>query len=605
MSGDPRALVRLYYDALNRRELDALDAIVAPDLQRHEPGAASGLAALKETIRAYHVGFPDLAHAVEMVVADAGLVAVRTRTTGTHLGPFLGHPPSGRRFSAAGQGVYRVDGGLIRELWGVFDTLSMLQQIGLYTPAVSLPDARSIHDPAPTLARGGRMAPGPRHGVTVAEVRSKPLEFLQGLTRDHGDVVRYVCDGRVTFLFNVPEAIRHVLHDRATNFSKLSTPDMLLLRPMLGEGLLTTEGSRWKSDRQLVQPLFARRQLARWGDVMVQVTEEMLARWDARPDPAAALDVPREMGRLTLEIAARTLLSSDFSSQSEAFGRAMDVLNESMGHVEPDAPEVQGRFRPALATIRRIIWQTILARKICDTGEDDLIALLLRAQRERGDTDRQIIDQAVTLLLAGHETTAKALSWTFALLDLHAGSADRLLAEQEGCLGGRAPAVDDLPALRWTRAVIHEALRLYPPIWLLTRTALADDEVIGYTVPAGALVSVSPYLIHRHSALWDRADEFFPERFLGGEAEEAAQGHRYLPFGHGPRHCLGNYFALLEMPLVLATIHSHRALTCLPGPPLEPEALVTLRPQHGLQMVVTSRPSPAPPRRANAGGGQS
>jgi cytochrome P450 len=197
------------------------------------------------------------------------------------------------------------------------------------------------------------------------------------------------------------------------------------------------------------------------------------------------------------------------------------------------------------------------------------------------------------MLLAGHETTGKALSWTFALLDAHPDAGDRLLAEYEACLGDPPPTFDDLPRLRWTRAVIHEALRLFPPIWLLTRTALVDDEVLGYSIPAGALVSVSPYLIHRHPDLWDRPDAFRPERFLGDEAEEAAQALRYIPFGHGPRHCIGKHFAMLEMPLVLATIHRRRILIRASGPPLEPEALVTLRPRGGLWMTVSARPAPA------------
>ncbi len=590
MTADPRTCVLRYYAALNRRDFDALDSLVAPDLIRHEPGSTPGLAALKETLRLYKVGFPDLTHEVELIVADAGLVAVRTRTTGTHLGQFLGHPPGGRRFTSSGQSMYRVEDGMIREFWGVFDTLSMLQQLGLYTPAMNRDRSLTRSETDATRRRSHR-PPGPRNEVSVAEVRSEPLDFLLRLIREHGDVVQYVCDGRVTVLLNAPEAVRCVLHDRAANYSKLATPDMLLLRPMLGEGLLTTEGARWKADRQWVQPLFSHRVVQLWGHTMVRVAEEVIHRWNARGDPSALIDVPREMSRLTLEIAARALLSTDLASQSEAFGRAMEVLNESMGHVEPDSPDVQERFRPALAMIRSIVWQTILARKLFDTGEDDLVGLLLRAQRERGDDEGSIVDQAVTMLLAGHETTAKAMTWVFALLDQHADVATRLLDEHERCLAGRSPTVADLPALAWTRAVIHETLRLYPPIWSLTRTALADDEILGYEVPAGALVSVSPYLLHRNPALWDRADAFLPERFLGDEAESATRACRYIPFGHGPRHCVGKHFALLELPLVLATIHPRLTLMRLSGPPPEPEALVTLRPRGGLWMTMSARPT--------------
>jgi cytochrome P450/predicted ester cyclase len=598
MTDDPRSCVLHYYKALNGRDFDALDSLVVPDLIRHEPGAAPGLAALKETIRLYQVGFPDLTHELELVVVDAGLVAVRTITTGTQVGPFLGHLPGGQRFSAAGQSIYRVEGGMIRELWGVFDTLSMLQQLGLYTPTMDRDRPFTSPRPATTTGQAGQ-PPGPRHELSVAEVRSNPLEFLLRLIGDYGDVVRYVCNGRVTILLNTPEAVRCVLHDRASNYSKLATPDMLLLQPMLGEGLLTTEGDRWKADRQWIQPLFSHRLIERWGLTMVRVAEEIILRWDARRDRSAPIDVPREMSRLTLEIAARALLSTDLASQSEAFGRAMDVLNESMGHVEPDSPSVQDRFRPALMTIRTVVWQTILGRKLYDTGEDDLVALLLRAQRQRGDDEGRIVDQAVTMLLAGHETTAKTLTWVFALLDQHADVSARLLVEHERCLAGRSPTIDDLPALAWTRAVIHETLRLYPPVWSLTRTALAQDEILGYDVPAGALVSLSPYLLHRHHAFWDRADTFSPERFLGDEAELAARACRYLPFGYGPRQCIGKHFALLELALVLATIHPRLRFMRPSGPPPEPEALVTLRPRGGLWMIMSDRATSGCPTSAD------
>jgi steroid delta-isomerase-like uncharacterized protein len=591
MTTDFRDILRRYYDALNRRDFDALDGLVVGDLVRHEPGAERGLAAFKDAIRMFVRGFPDLAHTVETMLIDGELAAVRTTTTGTHIGFFLGHPPTGRRFLAAGQTIFRFEGDKISESWGVFDTVTMLQQLGLYA---SVADTAQMQIVASTTKSVERLPPGPHEELSVAEVRSKPLLFLQGLTREYGDVVRYVCNGRVTILVNTPEAVRHVLHERASNYSKLATPDMLLLRPMLGDGLLTTEGPRWKSDRKWVQPLFTRRQIEGCAHVMVQATEEAMGRWDARSVDSVPLDVPREMSRLTLEIAARVLLSSNFASQSAAFGLAVDILNESMGHVEPGSAEVQARFQPALESIRSMVWQTILARQIYDTGEEDLVAFLLRAQRERGDDNRQMIDQAVTLLLAGHETTAKALAWIFALLDRHNDVADRLLEEQQRCLCGRPVAYDDLPTLPFTQGVIHEALRLYPPIWSLTRTALEDDTILGYTVPAGALITISPYLLHRNPAIWKRSDEFLPERFLGDEAEIASRACKYIPFGHGPRQCIGKQFALMELPLVLATIHPRQVLTRASGQSsddLEPEALVTLRPRGGLLMNVSARPS--------------
>jgi len=193
----------------------------------------------------------------------------------------------------------------------------------------------------------------------------------------------------------------------------------------------------------------------------------------------------------------------------------------------------------------------------------------------------------VTILLAGHETTAKALSWAIALLDGNPDALARLLTELNDCLGGRRPTAEDLPNLRYTRAVIDEALRLDPPIWMLTRTALDNDEIAGYAIPAGALMAISPYLIHRHPDLWEHPQRFVPDRFLADQG--ATLTYRYLPFGQGPRHCVGKFFAMLEMPLVLATVYSQFALTSLPGYALEQEALVTLRPRSGLPMLLTAK----------------
>jgi cytochrome P450 len=295
------------------------------------------------------------------------------------------------------------------------------------------------------------------------------------------------------------------------------------------------------------------------------------------------------MSRLTLEIAARALLSFNLSYQSETFGAAMDVLNESMGSAHPGDPEVQRRFGAALATIRQIVWQAVLARRLYDTGQDDVVAVLLKAQRERGDTDRAIADQAVTMLLAGHETTAKAMSWTFALLDRHPAESERLLMELEGHLDGRPLDSQDVPRLVYTQAVIHESLRLYPPIWLLSRVAVADDQIEGYSIPEGTTVVISPYLMHRHPDLWDRPNEFLPERFLDEDVDSVSRAYRYLPFSTGPRHCIGKDFALLEMPIVLATVWARCKLTLPADHPLDPEALVTLRPRHGLPMRMTIR----------------
>jgi steroid delta-isomerase-like uncharacterized protein len=579
LSSAHRIIIERYYDALNRNDLEALDSLLAPGLVHHSLPGTAGRDSLKEMQAHYRGGFPDLFHTVSDVVTEGDRTAVRTITKGTHLGTFLGHPATCRQFTAPAISLYRIEGGLIREVWEVFDTISMLQQVGLYTPAV------------PTHGSGfnasGRRPPGPQREVTLSQIRADPLTFLKEITQEYGDYVHYVCEGRTTILVNQPHAIRHVLHDCASNYTKLHTPDLLLLKPMLGDGLLTTEGPVWKRDREWIQPSLSRPQLEASAGLIVKVVEEMLTRWRRRPDAGTPMDMSREMSRMTLEVAARVLFSSDFASRSEAFGEAMDVLNESMSTARPDLAGISNRLQPAVALIRRTVWQTILARRFYDSSEDDVLGALLRAQKEHDDSDQHVVDQAVTILLAGHETTAKAMSWVFALLDANPVPLGCLRRELDDCLGGRRPELGDLPKLRYTRAIINETLRLDPPIWLVTRTTLQDDEIAGYDIPAGALVAISPYLIHRHPNLWDDPDRFHPERFLADEA--ATQGYRYLPFGHGPRHCVGKTLATLEMTLALAAIYYHFEFRVLPNHLIEPEALVTMRPRGGLHMVVTDR----------------
>lgn len=431
-----------------------------------------------------------------------------------------------------------------------------------------------------------KQPPGPAADLTVQEIRRDPLGFIMTVTGRYGDLVRYRADGWAATLVNHPDYIKHVLQDNNHNYTKEGTPDFMMLKPMLGEGILTSEGESWLRQRRMAQPAFHRKRIEAFGRLMTDLTLLLLADWEkaaGRP-----LEIVKEMTQLTLRIVAKALFGYDVSGEADVFGRAVEVLNECMGHFDPTDPAVRQRFRAALTTIQQIVHQIIQERRLHPADQGDFLSMLLLAQDEETGyrmNDRQVRDQVLTLLLAGHETTAKALSWTFYLLTQHSEVEDRLAAELVAVLNGRPPTVDDLPHLPYTWMVIEESMRLYPPIWLLSRVAVADDEIGGFHIPAGSLVAISPYAMHRHPAYWDNPERFDPEHFRPERAVERP-AFAYLPFSGGPRLCLGKHFASVEAHLVLATILQHFRLRLLPGHPVVPEALVTLRPHYGLPMTL-------------------
>ncbi len=432
----------------------------------------------------------------------------------------------------------------------------------------------------------GKEPPGPAGRLGLAEMRQDPLQFIMDLTRAYGDIVRYRVDQWVVTLVNRPDYVEHILHERPRQYVKTGTPDFMMLRPMLGDGLLTSDNESWLYQRRLTQPAFHRQRLELFGAPMVQAANAMLDEWDAYAASGQPIEVGQAMTQLTLRIAARMLFGYAMGPTAGAFGAAVEVLNESMGHSDPSAVD-GARLAQALAVIQRIVEQIIRQRQAAPGLEDDCLTLLLDAHDEttgQGLSARQLRDEVITLLLAGHETTAKAMSWALYLLAEHPSAAQRVQAEVATVLAGRLPGVADLPRLTFTRWVIEETLRLYPPIWVMSRMCTADDEIDGFTVPAGSLVTISPYALHR-TAYWTAPERFDPDRFAPELAAQRPE-FAYLPFGGGPRLCLGKHFALLETHLVLAAIAQRFRLHSRPGHPVVPEALVTLRAKYGLPMTL-------------------
>jgi len=399
---------------------------------------------------------------------------------------------------------------------------------------------------------------------------------------------------RRVFVANAPEAVKHVLLDNNDNYVK--TPiARRLLEPGLGKGLITAEGADWRRQRRIMAPPFAPKRLESFAPGMVAETRRLTGAW--RPD--AAIDVAEAMMRLTLAIISRAMFSVDADGEVAKIGEGVGAYQEQ---VRPGFADLLGlpgwlpranvrRGRKAMGEIGPIL-DGVVARRRRDGGPaDDLLALLLAARDEetgKGMSAAEMRAQIATIFTAGHETTSNALTWTWYLLSLHPEARQRLEAELDAVLASRAPSHEDVPRLRYTRMVIEESMRLYPPVHTISRQALGPDTVAGHAVPKGADIIISPWLLHRHRKLWTYPERFDPERFA---PERAGERHRfaYLPFGGGPRICIGMGFAMMEAVLILASVAQAWRLELAPDQTIEPVGLITLRPRNGIRMVLRRR----------------
>jgi cytochrome P450 len=395
-----------------------------------------------------------------------------------------------------------------------------------------------------------------------------------------------------------PEDVRQVLLERAEDFRK--SPSYEGLKLVLGNGLLTSEGEFWKRQRKFATPAFHHKRLVGFCDTMVRCTSEMLDDWDAELVAAPGqrrpeLDLHEAMMALTLRVVGLTLFSTDLSDKAGAMGPALATMVEHANYIAvsmllaPPAwvPTTRNRrFKRALAIIDELVLGIIAERR--RTGEDagDLLSMLMAATDENtGErmSDQELRDEVATLVLAGHETTAQALTWTFKLLSEHPEAQRRVVEEVREVCGDRLPSFEDLKALEYTGRVIDESLRLYPPAWLVERQALVDMEIGEYFIPKGTLIAVAQWTLHRHPDYWDNPEGFDPDRFTP-ERSASRPRYAYLPFGGGPRQCIGTNFALYEAKLILATILQRYTLDLVPGQDMRPDAAVTLRPRHGMKM---------------------
>jgi cytochrome P450 len=409
----------------------------------------------------------------------------------------------------------------------------------------------------------------------LLDVWRDPLEFFTDVVA-RGDVVAARFGYVDYFLVNGAEPAHHVLVDNAKNYTK--SPNYQGLKLVLGEGLVTSEGEFWRRQRKLSQPAFHRERIASFVTTMIDETDQMLARWDE--NVGGVVDIHAEMMALTLRIVARTLFSTAVGSEADEIREALGVaLHHANDYAESVIKPPQWipspknlRFKRSLKTLDALVFRIIDARRRGE-GKDahDLLALLMAATEDgRGMTDRQLRDEVMTLVTAGHETTANALAWTFYLLSKDPEVERRLRRETDAALGDRAPTAADAPALKYASLVVSESMRVFPPVWAFERQAKS-------------LVAISPYLLHRHRAYWDNPEGFDPERFLPERAEGRPKS-AYLPFGGGPRMCIGMGFALTELQMVLSRIVQRYRLELASTRPVVLEPVVTLRPKGGLPM---------------------
>ena len=430
----------------------------------------------------------------------------------------------------------------------------------------------------------------------LPEFRSDRLGFLVDTARRYGGVARFPVRGRSVFLVTDPTAVKRVLQDNADNYGR-KTRSVDALRDTLGNGLLTTTGPAWWRNRRLAQPSFHKQRLAGFAGIMAEASADFVERLARAGAAGASFDVVPEMSRLTLSILGRCLFERELTDDADAVGGALRIVlrhtMDKLGSLIPlpgAFPTPRNlRFRKALRALDKVVLSLIDQRRRDGADRGDLLSALLAARDEdtgEGLDDRQLRDEVMTLLLAGHETTAMALSWTFYLLSLHPG-ARRKLEEEAAALSAAAPGVEDFPRLRQTRMVLDEALRLYPPAWVVTRSATGVDEIGGFTIPPGSRVLVSPYVTQHDPTLWEDPEGFDPERFAP-DAQDGRPRYAYFPFGGGPHLCIGAGFATMEATIALATIARRLRLDLEPGRPVAIEPLVTLRPKPGI--FVTARP---------------
>jgi cytochrome P450 len=443
-----------------------------------------------------------------------------------------------------------------------------------------------------------RLPPGPKGlpivGVSLELLRD-PLRLMRRMAREYGDIVRIPVAFGTRILLNHPDWIEQVLVIQHSKFHKSALSKQATKR-LLGQGLLISEGELWRRQRRLAQPAFHRTRINEYARTMVEVAQTHVREWR----DAEVRDLAHEMMAVTLDVAVRTLFGTTLPGEAQQVGRAMTFLMRyQLGRLRSPARIPESWPTPANRRAQReyefldsLVYRIISERQARQSTDsrNDLLSLLMGALDEDGSqmSPRQLRDETMTLFLAGHETTALTLAWTWYLLSQNPATEARLHEELRGVLGGKPPEAADVERMPYLQAVVQEALRLYPPAYILARTSIAPCRIAGYDFPTGTTILMSQWVTHRDPRYYENPDAFLPERWLQGLADRLPPG-AYFPFGDGPRRCIGQGFALLEAALVLGTIAQQFRMRLVPGHPVVPEPLVTLRLRYGIRMTLHAR----------------
>lgn len=451
--------------------------------------------------------------------------------------------------------------------------------------------------PTAALRPGRRTLPGPPRTATLgllSKLTGNRLALMSQAAAEYGDAVRISIGPKNLYFFNSPEYAKHVLADNAANYHK--GIGLVQAKRAIGDGLLTSDGPLWRKQRRMIQPVFQAKRIAQQAGVIAAEAEQLVRRLQ-RHQGGGPIDITQEMTGLTLGVLGQSLLDADLSAYA-GVGHSFEAVQDqamfemvSLGMVPMWVPlPKQLRFRKARQNLEQVV-DGLVADRLARSGEgdgDDVMSRLIDSTQREPDPvvgKQRMRDELVTLLLAGHETTASTLSWTFFLLDKHPAVWQRLHDEAVEVLGNRPPTYEDLHRLTYTSMVIEEVMRLYPPVWILPRLAQADDEIGGYHVPAGADVVIVPYTMHRHPQLWPDPERFDPERFDPSRTSNRPN-YAYIPFGAGPRFCVGNHLGMMEAVFVLSSVVRKLRLAKQPGYRVVPEPMLSLRVRGGLPMLV-------------------